>query len=172
VEKLRANGKAVSLKLYGEGIERANLESYITKHQLHNFVSLEGNQSRETINKPIKTLNLCFYHPTAKVGQSNCRGYVLGLCSHCNRCFMSHICLIMAKRISIRFGFRKDANAMVHLLADFAMLKDLETMQVDGLENILWNILKLKLNPIAPMRILQLIDSLEAGGAERMVGIT
>jgi hypothetical protein len=40
-------------------------------------------------------------------------------------------------------------------------------MQVDGLENILWNILKLKLNP-APMRILQLIDSLEAGGAERM----
>jgi hypothetical protein len=40
-------------------------------------------------------------------------------------------------------------------------------MQVDGLENILWNILKLKLNPIAPMRILQL-DSLEAGGAERM----
>jgi hypothetical protein len=42
-------------------------------------------------------------------------------------------------------------------------------MQVDGLENILWNILKLKLNPIAPMRILQLIDSLEAGGAERMV---
>jgi hypothetical protein len=61
----------------------------------------------------------------------------------------------------------KDANAMVHL-ADFAMLKDLETMQVDGLENILWNILKLKLNPIAPMRILQLIDSLEAGGAERM----
>jgi hypothetical protein len=41
-------------------------------------------------------------------------------------------------------------------------------MQVDGLENILWNILKLKLNPIAPMRILQLIDSLEAGGAERM----
>jgi hypothetical protein len=29
-----------------------------------------------------------------------------------------------------------------------------------------------EINPIAPMRILQLIDSLEAGGAERMAVIT
>jgi hypothetical protein len=31
VEKLRANGKAVSLKLYGEGIERANLRKLYYK---------------------------------------------------------------------------------------------------------------------------------------------
>ncbi|MFT5252756.1 MAG: glycosyltransferase involved in cell wall biosynthesis [Flavobacteriales bacterium] len=51
VERLRENGTAAYLKLYGEGIERANLESYIAKHQLHFFVSLEGNQSRETLKQ-------------------------------------------------------------------------------------------------------------------------
>jgi hypothetical protein len=71
------------------------------------------------------------------------------------------------KEVSIRFGFRKRRKCN-GASSCFLHAKDLETMQVDGLENILWNILKLKLNPIAPMRILQLIDSLEAGGAERM----
>jgi glycosyltransferase involved in cell wall biosynthesis len=51
VEMLYKKGYNVALKLYGEGIERINLEDYISKNKLDNIVSLKGNQTQETVKK-------------------------------------------------------------------------------------------------------------------------
>jgi glycosyltransferase involved in cell wall biosynthesis len=51
VERLRAHGHEVSLKLYGEGIQRAKLETYIADQKLSFSITLEGNQSRETLKQ-------------------------------------------------------------------------------------------------------------------------
>ncbi len=49
VEELQKKGIDVSLQLFGEGIERELLEAYISKHNLGAFITLEGNQSKETV---------------------------------------------------------------------------------------------------------------------------
>ena len=49
VEALRKKGKEVSLQLFGEGTERELLEAYISKHNLGAFITLEGNQNKETV---------------------------------------------------------------------------------------------------------------------------
>ncbi|MCI9843900.1 glycosyltransferase [Flavobacterium pectinovorum] len=51
VEKLIKKGKNITLEIYGEGSERQNLENYIQKNQLENYVILHGNQNKETIKK-------------------------------------------------------------------------------------------------------------------------
>ena len=51
VEKLKELGHAVSLKLYGEGVEQDNLAAYITSKQLSEYVSLEGNKHREELKQ-------------------------------------------------------------------------------------------------------------------------
>jgi glycosyltransferase involved in cell wall biosynthesis len=37
--------------LYGEGIERTMIETYISKHKLETIIVLKGNQNQETIKK-------------------------------------------------------------------------------------------------------------------------
>ncbi|MFT3795434.1 glycosyltransferase family 4 protein [Flavobacterium sp.] len=49
VEKLRQLGNPVTLEMYGEGKERASLESYISQHGLQDAVFLKGNQSEATV---------------------------------------------------------------------------------------------------------------------------
>jgi glycosyltransferase involved in cell wall biosynthesis len=49
VEQLAQKGHAVSLRLYGEGEERKRLEDYILANELESIISLEGNQSKETL---------------------------------------------------------------------------------------------------------------------------
>ena len=51
VEGLHRKGYSVSLSLYGEGIERKDLENYIALNRLEMFVKLNGNQSQETVKK-------------------------------------------------------------------------------------------------------------------------
>jgi glycosyltransferase involved in cell wall biosynthesis len=51
VEALHKNGFDVALALYGEGTERNNLEQYISQNNLENIISLEGNQTRESVKK-------------------------------------------------------------------------------------------------------------------------
>ena len=51
VEELYKNGFDVQLTLYGEGVERAILESYIIENKLSSFVFLKGNQNQEIIKK-------------------------------------------------------------------------------------------------------------------------
>jgi len=51
VEKLIENGYKINLNLYGEGIERNNLENYIHVNNLKDFIVLHGNQNKETIKK-------------------------------------------------------------------------------------------------------------------------
>lgn len=46
IQELKQNGHDVSLKLYGEGIERNNLEQYISNNKLHSYISLKGNRNR------------------------------------------------------------------------------------------------------------------------------
>ncbi|SHM95878.1 glycosyltransferase [Flavobacterium xinjiangense] len=51
VEDLLKKGYDVCLSLYGEGIERATIEQYIIAHQLEALIELQGNQSKETVQK-------------------------------------------------------------------------------------------------------------------------
>ena len=51
VEALYKKGYNVVLTLYGEGIERKNLEDYILKNNLEKVVFLKGNQSQNVIQK-------------------------------------------------------------------------------------------------------------------------
>lgn len=55
VEKLFLKGYDVSLNIYGEGVERENLEQYIKKNNLSHFISLEGNQTQDTLKKAYQT---------------------------------------------------------------------------------------------------------------------
>jgi len=51
IEKLHQQGYDVQLNIYGEGAERKELETYITKNSLENLVFLRGNQSQETLKQ-------------------------------------------------------------------------------------------------------------------------
>lgn len=51
VEELSKKGYDVHLSLYGEGTERNTLEQYIIANQLEAVIELEGNQSKETVQK-------------------------------------------------------------------------------------------------------------------------
>lgn len=54
IEMLFKKGYNVALELYGEGVERNNLEGYISQNNLVNIVSLKGNQTQETVKKAYK----------------------------------------------------------------------------------------------------------------------
>jgi glycosyltransferase involved in cell wall biosynthesis len=49
VEELFSRGFDVCLNIYGEGIERNNLETYISKNNLAKLISLKGNQDKGTL---------------------------------------------------------------------------------------------------------------------------
>jgi glycosyltransferase involved in cell wall biosynthesis len=51
VENLYKKGIAVSLRMYGEGIERKKLEHYVLDKNLESVISLEGNQSKAIVQK-------------------------------------------------------------------------------------------------------------------------
>lgn len=51
VEDLYRKGFDVRLRLFGEGVERGKLMSYIMERQLQNIISLQGNQNSDTVKK-------------------------------------------------------------------------------------------------------------------------
>ena len=51
VEHLFKRWNDVQLLIYGEGVERKNLENYISENNLNEIVKLMGNQNQETIKK-------------------------------------------------------------------------------------------------------------------------
>ena len=51
VVQLYQKGYDVVLRIYGEGVQRGLLESYILKHKLEGIIVLEGNQNQEIIKK-------------------------------------------------------------------------------------------------------------------------
>ncbi|WP_125722376.1 glycosyltransferase family 4 protein [Flavobacterium ustbae] len=51
IEQLKKNGKNALLHIFGEGIERTNLETYIKNNQLESLVCLHGNQNKETVKQ-------------------------------------------------------------------------------------------------------------------------
>jgi glycosyltransferase involved in cell wall biosynthesis len=55
VEELHKKGKKVTLDLYGEGVLRKELEQYINQHNLQAIVTLQGNQTKETVLKAYQT---------------------------------------------------------------------------------------------------------------------
>lgn len=54
VEELIKNGKKVILDIYGDGVERKNLENYIETNDLIRNVVLHGNQNKEVVKKAYK----------------------------------------------------------------------------------------------------------------------
>ena len=54
VENLKKLGQDVQLSLFGEGVLRNNLETYITTNKLKDFISLKGNQNKESIEQAYK----------------------------------------------------------------------------------------------------------------------
>ena len=55
VEKLYQQGKKVRLNLYGDGILRPTLETYIEENNLQDIIFLRGNQSKETVLNTYQT---------------------------------------------------------------------------------------------------------------------
>lgn len=55
VEKLYQHGKKVRLNLYGDGILRPTLETYIKQNSLQDIIFLRGNQSKESVLKAYQT---------------------------------------------------------------------------------------------------------------------
>jgi glycosyltransferase involved in cell wall biosynthesis len=51
IEKLYQKGYVVRLRMYGEGVEREVLEEYVAAHQLESIITLEGNQSKATVQQ-------------------------------------------------------------------------------------------------------------------------
>lgn len=51
VETIKNKGFDVFLDIYGDGVERAALEAYITENELSERISLHGNQTSETVEK-------------------------------------------------------------------------------------------------------------------------
>ncbi|MBA4318849.1 MAG: glycosyl transferase [Flavobacterium sp.] len=51
VEALHKRGYDVALALYGEGTERKKLEQYINQNNLEKIISLEGNQTQNSVKK-------------------------------------------------------------------------------------------------------------------------
>lgn len=51
VEALSKKGHDVFLSLYGEGAERNKLEQYIAQNNLENIISLQGNQTKESVKE-------------------------------------------------------------------------------------------------------------------------
>jgi glycosyltransferase involved in cell wall biosynthesis len=51
VEILSKKGYDVRLRLYGEGLERAALEQYIIANQIETVIELQGNQSKDIVQK-------------------------------------------------------------------------------------------------------------------------
>ncbi|AVR43816.1 glycosyl transferase [Christiangramia fulva] len=54
VEELYQNGFDVELDIYGEGPEKENLEDYISKNELQQFIFLKGNQPQEVLKNAYK----------------------------------------------------------------------------------------------------------------------
>lgn len=54
VEEIRNRGFSVSLQLFGEGIERAKLENYISENEITSFVHLLGNKPSDVIKNAYK----------------------------------------------------------------------------------------------------------------------
>jgi len=51
IERLHKKGYLVRLRMYGEGVQRKILEEYVANHQLKSIITLEGNQSKATVQK-------------------------------------------------------------------------------------------------------------------------
>lgn len=51
VALLSKRGFEVSLRLYGEGVERKKLEQYVMENELESIIIFEGNQSKEMVQK-------------------------------------------------------------------------------------------------------------------------
>lgn len=55
IEGLQNAGKNVRLDMYGDGILKADLQEYISKKQLQNFIKIHGNQDSNVIKKALKS---------------------------------------------------------------------------------------------------------------------
>jgi glycosyltransferase involved in cell wall biosynthesis len=55
IERLHKKGYLVRLRMYGEGVQRKILEEYVANHQLESIITLEGNQSKATVQKAYQT---------------------------------------------------------------------------------------------------------------------
>ncbi|RBN50289.1 glycosyltransferase [Flavobacterium psychrolimnae] len=51
IERLHKKGYLVRLRMYGEGVQRKILEDYIIAHKLESIITLEGNQSKTTVQQ-------------------------------------------------------------------------------------------------------------------------
>ncbi len=51
VEELHKRGRKVTLDLYGEGVLRKELEQYVDQHHLQAVVTLQGNQTKDSVLK-------------------------------------------------------------------------------------------------------------------------
>lgn len=61
VEKLKSKGHIVSLDMYGDGLERQNVENYILQNNLKEFVTIHGNVGKEKIKRAFQNSHFLLF---------------------------------------------------------------------------------------------------------------
>lgn len=54
VHQLQQKGMEIALDIFGEGVERTHIETYLETHNLKNSITLNGNQSAEVVEQAFK----------------------------------------------------------------------------------------------------------------------
>lgn len=178
IEKLYQKGQDVALDLYGEGIERKNLEEYIASNQLGNLIQLKGNQSQESVTKAYQNSHFVLL-PSQSEGwpKAIAEGMFWGCVPVATPVSCVPFMLDYGERgILLQMQLEQDAQQLQAMLTNKT---DFETKRqkashwsrkytLEVFEKEIKEMVTYSKSPRNKMRILQLIDSLDAGGAERV----
>ena len=61
IHQLILKGYKVTLDIYGDGVERNSIESYIKKHQLEEVICLHGNKPKDIVKKAYKNAHFLLF---------------------------------------------------------------------------------------------------------------
>ncbi|WP_225872923.1 glycosyltransferase family 4 protein [Flavobacterium turcicum] len=191
VQEVARLGFAVQLKFYGEGPERSNLEHYIDKNDLKGSVVLYGNQNKATVQQAYQNSHFVILPSQSEgwpkaLAEGMFWGCVpMGTAVSCVPTMLDH----GQRGVLLELDADADSRKIASLLKNEKQYFELQMRAMawsrnyttDSFAKAIQGLLStpndhrknhfskaLNSDEKVPIRIMQLIDSLEAGGAERM----
>lgn len=191
VEALVRQGFVLQLAMYGEGPERSNLEHYIDKNDLKGSIVLYGNQNKATVQQAYQNSHFVILPSQSEgwpkaLAEGMFWGCVpLGTAVSCVPTMLDH----GQRGVLLELDTDADSKKMARLLKNEKQYHELQMRAMEwsrkyttdafakAIQVLLSSTNNQRINDLskalnsdekAPIRIMQLIDSLEAGGAERM----
>lgn len=191
IQNLARLGFVVQLKFYGEGLERSNLEQYIDKNDLKESVILYGNQNKATVQQAYQNSHFVILPSQSEgwpkaLAEGMFWGCVpIGTAVSCVPTMLDH----GQRGILLDLDTDADSRIIASLLKNEKQYHELQMSAMAWSRNYTTDsfakAIQLLLSTTndqranhfskalndeekVPIRIMQLIDSLEAGGAERM----